>query len=178
MTDNEKHARLHIGLRNVKTGLSVLVCVLLYHFLGREGVTLAAVSAIICMQDNVEKSLERGFNRLYGTSFGAVLGMVFLSIANRAGFAWLTMALITAGVMLLILLCNALKHNDAIIIGCIVFLVIMIAEGQAPLLYSANRLLDTTIGVFTAIAINRFIGKPPGQPKTEELGEDDSHKRG
>ena len=164
-----------IGFRNLKTGLSVLACLLFYYFLNRDGCLLASVSAIICMQDNVEKSLANGVNRLSGTAIGALQGMVFLYIDNFIDNDYLAMVLITVGVILLIWYCNLLKRRESIVIGCMVFLTIMLGQSQSPFFYSVNRLLDTFIGVLVAVVVNRFVLNPQqkrqqgaGGPEDEE----------
>ena len=169
MKDNtQRRARIHIGMRNLKTGLSVLICLLIYYFTKRDGCLIATVSAIICMQDNVEKSLINARNRLYGTVIGALQGMIFLYIDRYFSNAYLLIAMTAIGVMLMILFCNLLKRNDTIVIGCMVFLAIMLGSGgQSPLVYSANRLLDTFIGVATAVVINRFVWNPAERSSDE-----------
>ncbi|MDR2296037.1 MAG: aromatic acid exporter family protein, partial [Clostridiales Family XIII bacterium] len=77
--DKKRHP-LTIGMRTVKTALSVLICMLLYRLAAPFGYTtnfdafLACTAAVICMQDSVEKSLKSGRNRLAGTGVGALLG--------------------------------------------------------------------------------------------------------
>jgi uncharacterized membrane protein YgaE (UPF0421/DUF939 family) len=164
---------LRIGMRNLKTGLAVLLCLLFYQFTGREGGLIATVSAIICMQDNVEKSLINGRNRLAGTVIGAAQGMLFLYIGNYFINDYLTIALIACGVMLLILFCNLMNRSDSIVIACMVFLAIMIGgSAKPPFIYSIDRLLDTFIGVVVAILINRFVLNPSG--RGSDSGEPDT----
>ena len=159
---------VHIGMRNLKTGLSVLICLLFYYFTDREGALIATVSSIICMQDNVEKSLINARNRLYGTVIGAILGMAFLYVTDhvtevfdRIASDYLSIALSAFGIMLLILLCNIIHRSDTIVIGCMVFLAIMLGRTyQTPIEYSINRFLDTFVGVAVAICINQFVLNP------------------
>ena len=157
---------MHIGMRNLKTGLAVLACLLIYYFTDREGALIAAVSAIICMQDSIEKSLINGRDRLYGTGIGALLGMALLSvkqyvIQDHFGSDYFTILLAALGVMILILICNLLHRNDTIVIGCMVFLAIVLGETDRPaVVFSLNRLMDTFAGVAVAVAINQFVFNP------------------
>jgi len=174
-----KMGGIHIGMRNIKTGLSVLICLMLYHLAGREGCLIATVSAIICMQDNVEKSLINGRNRLYGTVIGAIQGMAFLYVDYYVANAYLKLVLTAIGVMLLILFCNLLRRNDTIVIACMVFLAIMLGSStQSPFVYSANRLLDTFIGVAIAVVINRLIRNPATNTENgrQPMEEDDNER--
>lgn len=165
--------RLHIGMRNVKTGLAVFTCLLIYHFIGRDGYFLACTSAIICLQDTVEKSVSSGINRLYGTAFGAFLGMGILYLDRLVFSVDTSIVSATLGVMLLILFCNVVHKTDAIVIGCVVLLVIVLQQtSESPFVYSVNRLIDTFFGIVVAIMINRFVLKPPPQPEEEEPSPD------
>lgn len=159
-------------MRNVKTGLAVFLCLVIYRLAGQDGSFLACTSAIICMQDSVEKSVSSGLSRLLGTVFGAVLGTLLYLIGHiNIGFDT-TILVATLGTMLMIVFCNAIKNPGAIVIGCVVLLVIVLQQtDQNPVAYGFFRLLDTAVGIFIAILINRFIQNPAGKtdgPPEEE----------
>jgi len=158
----KKRFRLHVGMRNFKTGLSVFVILVLYHFLGRTDNFLAVTSAIICMRDTMGKSISLAVDRILGTAIGAALGIGLYYLNTVVAVKVdLTVILAALGVMLLITLCNFLGQNDAIVIGCVVFLVIILQRNQDnPLYYSVNRLVDTLVGIVVALVINRFIKNP------------------
>lgn len=159
MTSNK---RIHVGMRNIKTGLSVLVCLLIYHITGLlSDPLLACITAIICMQDSVEKSVAAARHRLAGTALGALLGMLLLYLNGLINVFDLTLFLAVLGIMLFIVLCNMLGSSDAIVVGCVVLLsIVLLPTDQSPLLYSVTRLLDTFIGIFVAVLINRFVINP------------------
>ena len=173
----ERCERQYIGMRTIKTALAVFVCLLLYQVWGRDGSFLAAASAIICMQDSIEKSLTSGITRFLGTIMGAVCAMLILYLDRfLVGFylasPYIMLLVMALGTMIIIMFCNLFKQKDAIVIGCVVYLVIVLGDGAlSPFLYSANRLLDTTVGIIIAIIINRFICRPPTCPE-EETTED------
>jgi uncharacterized membrane protein YgaE (UPF0421/DUF939 family) len=164
---NNKRHPLSVGMRTVKTALSVLLCMVLYHLVEPLGFTtnfdafLACTAAVICMQDSMEKSFKSGRNRLAGTGIGALLGMIFLYIDAFFGNAYLVIAMIALGVVVLIATCNLLGLKDSIVIGCVVFLIIALEQtGNDPLISSVQRLLDTAVGVVIAIGINHFVKNP------------------
>ena len=167
------HIHFHIGIRNFKTALAVLVVLVAYHLIGSDGAFLASIAAIICMQESVEQSLARGLSRMYGTTVGALQGMLFLYVAHFFDNNYLIIVLIAAGISFLILICNLLRHNDSIVIGCVVFLAIMLGNtGQPPFSYSAYRLIDTFFGVVTSIVINHLILNPSRRkPEPSHEGE-------
>ncbi|MDR1246237.1 MAG: aromatic acid exporter family protein [Clostridiales Family XIII bacterium] len=168
--NNKKHP-LTIGMRTIKTALSVLICMTAYHLIEPFGYTtkfdafLACTAAIICMQDSMEKSFKNGRNRMAGTGIGALLGMIFLYIDMFFDMFfdndYPVITMIAFGVVVLITTCNLLRLSDSIVIGCVVFLVIALEQtANNPFVSSVQRLLDTAVGVGVAIAINHFIKKP------------------
>jgi uncharacterized membrane protein YgaE (UPF0421/DUF939 family) len=167
--NNKKHP-LMIGMRTVKTALSVLICMTLYHFAAPLGYTtdfdafLACTAAVICMQDSLEKSFKSGRNRLAGTGVGALLGMIFLYIEMLFSNEYLILAMIAFGVVVLITVCNLLRLSESVVIACVVFLIIALGQTvNGPFVSSVQRLLDTAVGVFIAIAINHLVKKPKGE---------------
>lgn len=142
-------------MRNVKTGIAVFLSIIISKILNSEYPFYTAVAAIVAMQNSVEGSLKAGKNRMLGTIVGAAVGFVFALVDPG------NVGLCAAGIMLVIYICNILNWKDAISIGGIVFLAIMLnLKGGSPLHYSLNRILDTFIGIVVALLVNRFIVPP------------------
>lgn len=145
-----------IGLRNVKTGIAICVCVIVSALLHLEYPFYAAIATIISMENSVTNSFTAGKHRTMGTIVGAVVG---------AGFAFIEPgnALYCAiGVMVVIYICNLLNWNKSVSIGCIVFLAIMLNldTGESPLSYGFNRITDTLIGIAVAVIVNYVVFPP------------------
>jgi uncharacterized membrane protein YgaE (UPF0421/DUF939 family) len=171
-----------IGMRTAKTALSVFLCLLLYYLLERRGVAngsdafLACTAAVISMQDTISNSINRGLNRLEGTFIGALLGMAALYVTPVIPIDFARMAALAVGIILLIVICNILGRNDAIVMGCVVFLVITLQQTEgSPLISSIYRLLDTALGIGISVAINHFIHNPDKANESDD--EDDSNER-
>lgn len=171
MNATPERTRYHVGMRNVKSGLVVFLCLLLYAVMHRDGYFLACTSAVICMQDSIEKSVTSGFNRLMGTAFGALLGVVLLYL-NILIPQDITMVSAPLGVMMLILFCNIIRKPDSIVISCVVLLLIVLQQTtDNPLLYGVNRLIDTFLGMFMAVMVNLAIRPPRHIPSEDEIPE-------
>jgi uncharacterized membrane protein YgaE (UPF0421/DUF939 family) len=171
----KKHP-LAIGMRTTKTALSVLVCLILYNLTSGMGLAsrfdafLAVTASIICMQETVEKSVSSGLHRVYGTVAGALLGMIFLYIDMLFKNEYLISLMIALGIIVLIALFNALNISNSIVIGCVVFLIIVLEQtSEPPVFSSARRLIDTVVGIVIAIVINHFIHNPDAQDKQPSL---------
>jgi len=161
------------GLRNIKTALSMVICLCIYKSMGREGVSMAAIAALICMQDSVEKSIQIGANRVLGTIIGGVFGIAFTNISFIQLHEAIWMLVFFILVVLLIYVCNLIKKTESIVISCVVFVVIALSSDMdAPLVYSINRVLDTLIGIVTAFLVNRFLFRPKAkEPVLEAIPE-------
>ncbi|WP_334073177.1 FUSC family protein [Paenibacillus sp. A14] len=145
-----------IGLRNMKTGLAICICVLISAMLKLEYPFYAAIATIISMENSVTNSFTAGKYRTMGTIVGAIVG---------AGFAFVepgNAVYCALGVMIVIYICNLLKWNKSVSIGCIVFLAIMLnlQPGESPLFYGINRITDTLIGIVVAVVVNYAVFPP------------------
>ncbi|MCJ7690707.1 MAG: hypothetical protein MUO60_15520, partial [Clostridiaceae bacterium] len=69
--------------------------------------------------------------------------------------------LTSVGIVLVIYFLNLLNRKNSIIIGCVVFLAIMtnLREGT-PLIYSLSRVIETFVGIFISVLVNRLIFHP------------------
>lgn len=172
-----------IGMRNIKTALSVLACLLLYRglalfigalpsdgnaiyrffyqLLSHSHVLYACVGAIISMQSTVDSSLQQGRIRLLGTVIGGAMGILFLYFDRLLWNGVLTLAFAPLGIVLLIYLCNLISMRDSVSIACVVFLIILLdLSNTIPYVYAISRILDTAIGIVIAVAINLLIDRP------------------
>lgn len=180
----KKRQRLPLpGMRNIKTAVSVFLCLVIYvvfpllssslsgvdgriaeviaFILKREDPMFACIAAIIVMQSTVADSVSIGKSRIYGTAMGAAAGLLFLCLNLCLPYKWFNIILCTFGVIVLIYICNVSKLQNAASISVITFLVIMISIGHnAPFLYAFNRLLDTGIGIVVSLLVNKFVNVP------------------
>jgi len=120
----------------------------------------SAITAIICMQPYVSDSRTFALHRVVGTVIGAFWGLVFLLLMRMVPavgaimpLAYLIMAIMTA---LTLYSCIVLRQADSAALAAIVFLCAVIAypDISSPLLQVRDRLVDTLIGTFVAIAVN------------------------
>lgn len=156
-----KDARFKIGLRNIKTALSVGLCLLVFQTIGVSDGIQAAITAIICMKSSLQNSLQVGVERAIGTVIGAILGILTLILMIETGLQWATILAIV-NVILIIYLCNIFKVQNSTIISLVVFLMILIGEkDQPPLIYGSMRLVETIFGIGIAYLVSLFISTLP-----------------
>ncbi len=90
--------------------------------------------------------------QFFGIILGAIFGTVFVNIFED--FRYIAIVL---GLIALIPVCVYLKLQFAVSLACMVFTVICLSPPNEALAYSVNRLIDTTIGLFTALSVNVLI---------------------
>ena len=155
-----------IGLRTIKSGIAVFLCLLL---LPKEPF-FACLTAVICLQDTVYNSIHMGINRGAGTILGALFGLIFLfsfrslenHIPNEHIAKLIIYIIIALGIIFMIYLCNLLKRPGAINITCIAFLGVTTAHAYSdPLYYATNRIVETLLGIVISILVNKLITPPP-----------------
>lgn len=151
----------HPGLRNVKTCIAVVIIIIIYKTIGRNGVILALVAAILCMQDSVDKSINLGIARIKGTLLGGLLGVCFTLLHLDQLNLLLFLVCIFFSVMIFIFICNLIGAKSSILIGCVVFLMTVLeSTDYSPITHAINRTVDTLVGIVVAFIINQLIFRP------------------
>lgn len=145
-----------IGMRNVKTAVSVMICISIFQVLNRSYPFYACIAAVICMRNNQKDTLKVGKNRMIGTMIGGFVGYIFSSQFKYNAI------LIGIGISAVIYICNLLKKEASVAIACIVFIAVMTnLKGQLPHIYAINRVVDTFIGIIIAAIVNQYLDKLP-----------------
>lgn len=146
---------MKIGMRNIKTALSVFICVAVFNLFSSDTPFYAAIAAVITTQSSVIDSFKTGRNRMLGTILGAFIGLILALIQPGNPI------LCALGIIMIIYLCNLFEWNKAISVASVVFIAIMVNMGtKSPVQYSLARISDTLIGITVAFLVNYFIAPP------------------
>lgn len=149
-----------IGLRNIKTAISVSICLIIFS----KDPFFAAIAAVMCMQDTVENSVKIGINRIFGTLIGGLIGLIFLHSTRWLHLESIIPLITGIGIVLAIYLCNLLKKPASSAISSLVLIAIMIAPvASNPLFYAFKRTIETSLGIIVSILVNKYI-----KPQTED----------
>lgn len=165
-----------IGMRNIKTALSVFVCVVVFGLMGPDFNPLfASIAAVIATGPSIEDSVVTGWNRILGTLMGGITGLIGIFICNLIPFSQIYLFIIPIGVMGIIYLFNHTNRSGAIIIACVMYISVMITYPQelGSYLIAVIRLLETGFGIIVAVLINGLI-KVPDETKQAIAEKDDS----
>ena len=154
----QKRFRLHLGMRNLKTAIAAPLCALIYLPFKRNP-TFACIGAIFGMGSDMENSKLNGGNRLFGTIFGGVIGMmlfpVYCLFYPDGEDHYLILLFLFVGIILLVWTSLFFNWPGAIQPGGVVLCIILFTTPvETYVSYSLNRILDTALGVVIAIAMN------------------------
>lgn len=156
---NPKEFRL--GMRTLKTGISVFVVLLMFTTLGWKGTQIGALTAVFSLREDFDKSVHFGTSRILGNTIGGILSLIFYFVNNWFhGAVWVTIVLVPILTMLTIMF-NVAMNNKAGIIGGVSALLIITLSIPAgdTIFYVLARVFETFCGVFIAILINYDLSK-------------------
>lgn len=149
-----------LGLRAIKTAISVFLCLLIAFIFNRTDTLFASIAAIICLQPTYNETFNSGLQRLVGTLIGGVVGYLILLAIYKLPFKEInTLFVAPIAILTVIYVCNVVNQPSSVSISCIVVLsVVMWPNGNISdsFLYVVNRVLDTSMGIVVAMLVNRF----------------------
>lgn len=156
--NEEKCAKFHIGMRNVKTAIAATLCALVYLPLKRNP-TFACIGAVFGMGNDMGNSWLNGGNRLFGTIIGGLLGMglfsLYIQFYPDGEMRAAILPLLFIGVILLIIFSQLFHWPGAIQPGGVMLCIMLFNQPtDTYIAYSLNRIFDTGIGVVVSLLIN------------------------
>lgn len=150
-----------IGLRTIKTGLAVSLC-LLVHLVSPEMGLYGCFAAVVCMRETAVQSWQIGLHRFLGTLIGGVLGYALISLAVHMPFyqKGLYVVMIPASMIIGIWLCTLIDKKNGVVICCVVLIGIGLEPQPDKFATFFNvliRMIDTTIGIVVAGLVNKYV---------------------
>ncbi|MDE6784518.1 MAG: HAD hydrolase family protein [Ruminococcus sp.] len=150
-----------VGQRIIKSSAAVLVCYIIYILSGERGIPFySIIAALQCIQPYTYQSIKIGIQRMTGTLFGALFGLIaillqlyiFHNYSNLSGY--ILNALFVIPVIYTTVL---LDKKNASYISCVVYLSIAVNHmtDSNPFIFVFNRVMETLIGIFVGIAVNK-----------------------
>ena len=168
------------GMRSIKTVIAVFFTITICFCLKRTStITVAAISAIVCMRQNNQETLRFSLMRLLGTALGGIIGFI-------AAFAGEYIPYYSQGIFLIVVplflifalyLCNVFHLQQASTISCTVVLLVALnfeTTQQGAVFYALNRVADILIGAGVALLVDLAIA--PASAKKEEKETEEKHE--
>lgn len=159
MAEPENHF-FGIGMRSIKTALAVFICVIIFNQI--EGITpfYAGIAAALSMRDTYENSIKYGKARMLGTLIGGLVGIIYLMFINPEDTSAIHMYFVPVLIIIAIRIVNIFGKNDAASsIACIVVMAVTMNhfKNSEKYFYAFSRIMETFVGIFVAIIINKFL---------------------
>lgn len=146
---------MKIGARTFKTGLAILLALIIPGLLGiDDGVGLTAAAVIFSMMPSVQRTFTSMNNRLIANIIGGIIAYV---VTRFLGDSSIMIALASS---LLIAILHQLKLDNVIGLSTLTLINVMLAPGENILLTAVQRVSSTLIGVIIAFVVNTFILPP------------------
>ncbi|WP_159564986.1 FUSC family protein [Streptococcus halichoeri] len=147
---------LKVGMRTLKTGISVFLVLLIFHLLGFQGLQIGALTAVFSLRETVDQTISFGTSRILGNSIGGSFAFIYylLQMAFDHQF-WVTLVAVPILTMLTIMFNVAFNNRSGIIGAVAALLIICLSLPTDDTFWSVfARIFETFCGVFIAILVN------------------------
>ncbi|MDR1466127.1 MAG: aromatic acid exporter family protein [Treponema sp.] len=151
-TNTEKMIFTSISL---KIGIAVGICLLMAMIIPEFQTMTACISVLLCVQNKGKESGKAGLIRLAVTAIGGFIAILVTIADNLIGSQWFFIAMIILGLIVTLSLCQFahLPAFNARIGGVTFILVVLTKTGTDRISYALFRLLSTSYGAATAVAV-------------------------
>ena len=150
----KKRSRFHIGMRTIKTVVSVVIAMLIVdsNLSPYSNLSVAMLGAIAAVQPSFRESVYSGMSQIVGSAVGLTIGILLLQLPMDH--------ILTTGisVVLVILLYNLLRITYSPSLPVLMVVILCTSEGIEPVIpWALGRLWDTCIGVSVGMIINTLL---------------------
>ncbi|MFV0382010.1 MAG: FUSC family protein [Breznakia sp.] len=156
------------GKRILKTSLAVGICLVISAIFQLRGGFYMTIASVLTMKATPEKSMDYGLSRTKGTMVGGVVGLILILLFQHfqiavSSFAYIILNMV--GTIFCIWVAKIFRQSEASATSaCVVLFTVTInrvAESAVPLPYVLTRVVETLVGIFVAVIVNRFVGNKP-----------------
>ena len=149
----QRRSRFHIGLRTVKTVVSVILAMVVVEAYGSTTSRLifAMLGAMAAVEPTFKESLEACISQIVGVVFGALAGVVLLKLPLHPLVAT------GIGMVLVITLYNGLGIRFSPSLPCFIVVMLCVSPDIEPISYAFGRIWDSAIGLSVGLAINSLV---------------------
>ena len=163
--------KFKIGMRTLKTGLCVFLCILISMILKRDTYVVATITAVFTLREDMENTIRYGKHRLIGNVMGALTSIVVILVFSLLGRTDLVqLFFIPTIIILMIAILAHLGYYEGTVGACATLLTIvfMIPSDQSYG-YAFARVIDSFIGMGIALLVNYSI---PVRRNVQEVKEE------
>ena len=149
----KKWVRLRVGLRTVKTTAAVVISMMLVDRLGTSGSRLifAMLGAMAAVQPTFKESVASCLTQIVGVLFGAAAGLLLRLLPGP------DLVAVGIGMVLVITLYHSLRIPYSPSLPCFVVVMVCVTPDVHPVIYAAEWIWETAIGLGVGMAINTLV---------------------
>ena len=149
----KKWVRLRVGLRTVKTTAAVVISMMLVDRLGTSGSRLifAMLGAMAAVQPTFKESVASCLTQIVGVLFGAAAGLLLRLLPGP------DLVAVGIGMVLVITLYHSLRIPYSPSLPCFAVVMVCVTPDVHPIVYAAERIWETAIGLGVGMAINTLV---------------------
>lgn len=166
--------KLHVGMRKVKSLIALAVTFVIWQliriFLPMLEVhpVFAYIYSVIEIRETPEKTKKFGKLRIKATFIGLVVGLVFITLSlfitsKTDGEMWRILVdflFVLLATLTSLVIAENTKCQNFCGIAAIITIICMVSHNEEDIyLYAIMRVIQTLIGVFSAMLVNVFIKK-------------------
>lgn len=147
------------GMRIIKTAIATFLCFCVDALRGINQPIYSVISAIICMQKDIDNSWTVSKNRIIGTFAGGIFGVLALYSVNIIPFMDIDIvrfAFISAMIVPMLFVMKLMKKQGAASVTGVVYasIVILHVGSNEVIFAAATRMLDTIVGIIVSLFVN------------------------
>ena len=149
----KKHTRFHIGMRTIKTVISVIIAMLIVQsdLSPHSNLTLAMLGAVAAVQPSFKESVTSCAAQFIGTITGGIVGNLLLLTPLP------TIVITAIAVVVVITVYNLLHISYAPSLPVLVVVILCTTPDVNHIAYAFGRLYDTCIGLAVGLIINTLV---------------------
>ena len=149
----KKRTRFHIGMRTIKTVVSVIIAMLLVdsNLSPHSNLTLGMLGAVAAVQPSFKDSVDSSLAQIVGTVTGGIVGTLLLLTPLP------TIVITAVAVVVVITVYNLLHISYAPSLPILVVVILCTTPDVNHIAYAFGRLYDTCIGLAVGLIINTLV---------------------
>ena len=149
----KRRIRFHIGMRTIKTVVSVIIAMLLVesNLSPHSNLTLGMLGAVAAVQPSFKDSVDSSLAQIVGTVTGGIVGTLLLLTPLP------TIVITAIAVVVVITVYNLLHISYAPSLPILVVVILCTTPDVNHISYAFGRLYDTCIGLAVGLIINTLV---------------------
>ena len=169
MQPDKKFKLPRVGMRVIKTIISVSIIIFTYSLIGRNP-CFACIGAVFGMGSALDEGRRAGGNRFFGTIVGGLIALGFYPLYHYEVFGIPGWIYLTLGLFCVMYVSQLLGVHGSIQPGSVVYYVVIFTVPETNFVgYTLNRIVDTGIGVALSLVMSHLFPSQKDRERQEEL---------